>query len=224
MIFDPITNHITKTELVYKTLFDAIITGKLRPGTRLIVKDIVRELAVSDSPVREALKKLEATGLIIIKPYAGAEVVTPSAEWIEEVFVMRAALEGIASGTSVPHLSDADVQNIIDLNEKMQQYATNGQYPLYAQIDREFHRLIYMKTPYRGLIAHIEELWTKSEYGRAIFGLVPEWIIASCKEHDELVIAVKDRDAERIERIVRHQKLRVGKEISGLIRRNKNSI
>ncbi|MDR3588104.1 MAG: GntR family transcriptional regulator [Negativicutes bacterium] len=211
--------YSTKAELVYQALFDAIIANKLTPGTRLIVKDIAEQLSVSDIPVREALKMLEATGLIETKPHAGAVVATPSPEWIEEVFVMRAALESMAIRTAIPFMQDADIGAIVALEATMKKVAAQGDSVEYARLNRQFHQAIIGKSPYPNLLSMVDDLLVKSQYGRAIFGLKPAAVKTSDLEHDLLIEAIKTRDADRAEAITRDHRLRVGRELADAIRK-----
>jgi DNA-binding GntR family transcriptional regulator len=209
----------TKTELVYQSLFDAIIGNKLKPGTRLIVKEIAEQLSVSDIPVREALKMLEATGLIETKRHAGSVVATPSPEWIEEVFVMRAALESMAIRTAIPFMSEADLAEISALEVTMKKVAAQGDSVEYARLNRQFHQAIMGKCPYPNLLSMVGDLLVKSQYGRAIFGLKPAAVKTSDMEHDQLIAAIKNRDVDRAEAITRDHRLRVGRELADAIRK-----
>lgn len=206
----------TKAELVYQTLLEAIIGNKLVPGTRLIVKEIANQLSVSDIPVREALKMLEATGLIETKPYIGSVVTTPSPEWIEEVFVMRAALESMAIRTSIPFLKDSDIEKIIDIDNKMKE--CKGTPTEYARLNREFHEATMGQSPYPTLLKLIDDLLVKSQYGKAIFGLKPATVKISDLEHDQIIEAIQNRDISRAEEITRDHRLRVGSELADAIR------
>ncbi len=210
----------TKAELVYQSLVDAIVANRLTPGTRLIVKEIADQLSVSDIPVREALKMLEATGLIETKPYIGSVVATPSPEWIEEVFVMRAALESMATRMSIPFLSETEIQEIIKIDNRMKEQNNNS--VEYARLNREFHMAIMGKAPYPKLLSMIEELLVKSQYGRAIFGLKPGTVKTSDLEHDLLIEALQNRDVEKAEMITRDHRLRVGNELADAIRKTTN--
>jgi len=208
--------YSTKAELVYNAIFDAIIENKLTPGSRLIVKEIAEQLSVSDIPVREALKMLEATGLIVTKPYAGSVVATPSPEWIEEIFVMRAALESMATRTSIPFLKSTDIQEIIAIDNQMKEEKGN---PIeYARLNREFHKAVMVKSPYPQLLATINDLLVKSQYGQAIFGLKPTTVKTSDLEHDELIEAIQQGDINQAERLTRDHRLRVGHELADAIR------
>jgi DNA-binding GntR family transcriptional regulator len=214
----PLHEHTTKTELVYKSLVDAIVANELVPGTRLIIQDIARQLSVSDIPVREALRKLEATGLIEVRPHQGAIVTRPSPEWIEEIFVMRAALEGTAIRTSIPLLLRRDIEKIRKMNISMKASLRAGDYKEYSRLNREFHWAIIAKSPYPNLLNLIDELLMKSEFGRAIFGLKPTTMGISDAEHDRLVEAIQKKDIDRAEEINREHRSRVGKELAEIIR------
>ena len=210
--------HATKADLVYQSLVEAIITNKLPPGTRLIVKDIAEQLSVSDIPVREALRMMEVTGLIETTPYVGAVVATPSPEWIEEVFVMRAALEGMATRTAIPFLTKRNIETLASIDQEMQECADAGNYVDFARLNRLFHQKLIEKSPYPYLIKTIEDLLRKSQYGMAIFGLKPGAVKTSDAEHEEIIKAAKAGDAELAETIIRNQRLRVGKELADAIR------
>lgn len=215
-----IPEHLTKAERVYRFLEDEILNGDLRPGTRLTVKNICERLGVSDSPAREGLKLLEATGMIQIAPYIGAVVITPSADWVYDVFVMRAAMEGMAAYTSTPNIDAAHLAKIIAIAGQMQQYFADKNYAQYALLDRQMHMLIYEKTPHAILLQQIKDLWKKSEYGKAIFGMEPDTIVESVVEHDQIIAAIKVQDADTAQRIVQKQKLRVGRQLRAVILKN----
>ena len=212
-----LNTYSTKAEAVYKRLLNEIIENKLTPGTRLIVKELTNKFSVSDSPGLEALKMLEATGLIETKPYIGSVVTTPSPEWIEEVFVMRAALESMAIRTSVPFLKDDDIENIIDIDNRMKAQKNN---PVeYARLNREFHKMVMGKSPYPNLLNLIDDLLVKSQYGKAIFGMKPGTVTTSDREHDKLIEALKDHNADLAETITKNHRMRVGRELADTIRK-----
>jgi DNA-binding GntR family transcriptional regulator len=197
---------------------EAIVASKLTPGTRLIVREIADQLSVSDIPVREALKMLETTGLIQTQPYIGSVVTTPSAEWIEEVFVMRAALESMAIRTSLPFLEDTDIEEILAINAEMKHTAKSEDTAKYARLNREFHKVVMAKSPYPALLSMIDDLLVKSEYGKAIFNLKPTTVRISDSEHDRLLQAIRARNGAKAEAITRDHRLRVGRQLAQVIR------
>ena len=215
----PLQEHATKAELVYKYLVDAIVENELVPGTRLIIQDIARRLSVSEIPVREALSKLETTGLIEVRPHQGAIVTRPSPEWIEEIFVMRAGLEGTAIRTSIPLLLHRDIEKIRKTNLSMKACLKSGDYKDYSRLNREFHWAIIAKSPYPNLLNLLNDLLIKSQFGRAIFGLRPATMKISDAEHDRLIEAIRKGDVDRAEEINREHRSRVGKELAEIIRK-----
>jgi DNA-binding GntR family transcriptional regulator len=218
-LLKPLQEHSTKAELVYKYLVDAIVGNEIIPGTRLIIQDIARRLSVSEIPVREALKRLESTGLIEVRPHQGAIVTRPSPEWIEEIFAMRAGLEGTAMRTSIPLLLPRDVEKLRKMNISMKTCHKAGNYKEYSQLNREFHWAVIAKSPYPNLLNMIAELLVKSQFGRAIFGLKPTTMDISDAEHDGLIEAIRDGDVDKAEKINREHRFRTGKELAEIVRK-----
>ena len=208
----------TKAELVYQSLVDAIIGNILPPGTRLVVKEVAELLSVSDIPVREALKMLESTGLIETKSYIGSTIVTPSPEWLEEVFVMRSALEGAAVRSAVPYLSPSDILQISDLKDAMEKAFSDMNTTEYSALNRKFHHAIMSKSPYPNLLSMIDDIHIKSQYGRAIFRLKPDTLKTSNDEHSQLLQALRNQDVAMAEEITREHCLRVGSDLVNAIR------
>lgn len=205
--------HATKTDLVYSSLIDAIVKGELKPGSRLIVKEISKQLGVSDSPIREALRRLEAMGFVQIEPCIGAIVTKPSAKWIEEVFILRAALESMALRMSIPWLEESDIRELTKIYESMEKCCVEKKYNEFSLQDRKFHKSLYKKNPYESLNNMISELWMKSEFGRAVFHLVPSSMSISQLEHKKILDAIHHHNIEEAESIIKEQKNRVGKEL-----------
>jgi DNA-binding GntR family transcriptional regulator len=168
--------------------------------------------------VREALRKLEPTGLIEVRPHQGAIVTRPSPEWIEEIFVMRAGLEGTAIRTSIPLLLRRDIDKIKKMNVSMKACLKSGDYKDYSRLNREFHWAIIARSPYPNLLNLLNELLMKSQFGRAIFGLKPATMEISDAEHDRLIEAIRKGDVDRAEEINREHRSRVGKELAEIIR------
>jgi DNA-binding GntR family transcriptional regulator len=153
-----------------------------------------------------------------MKPYIGAIVARPSPEWLEEMFVIRAALEGMALRTSIPRLSQEDIDNIIEINEAMGECTKAGDSMEYSRLNRKFHRAIIGKCPYPNLLNLIDDFLMMSQFGRAIFGLNPKAMDVSDVEHEELIEAIQNRDADKGEMINRNHRLWVGQELARIIR------
>ena len=100
----PMIYHTVKSALV-ENIRDEIIRGHFEPGERLRLEEIAERYAVSTMPVREALRKLEAEGLVKIFPHRGATVCPLSAAELEDIYDTRATLEEVATCLAVPHLT-----------------------------------------------------------------------------------------------------------------------
>src|SRR5262249_37791413 len=133
-------------------LRDGIRTGSLRPGQRLRVADLTRELGMSPTPIREALRLLQADGLVDYRSHHGIVVAELSADATAEVYRLRAVLEPLAVELAVPRLSDADVDELERLHER---HATSPS----SERNRAWHWRIYEASGSNLLNDFIRRLW-----------------------------------------------------------------
>ncbi|WP_142850838.1 GntR family transcriptional regulator [Telmatospirillum sp. J64-1] len=138
MIFDQedratISGHLSRKDAVLRVLSRAICDGRMPAGMRLNQDEIASQLNVSRMPVREALKDLEAQGLVTFYPYRGVEVSHLSADDIEELFAMRASLERLSLQRAVPNLTERDFIEMRQVLEHMDELLQSGE-----QIDRQW--------------------------------------------------------------------------------------
>ncbi len=204
-----VSDHRTKADGVYESLRDAIISGELAPGSRVVIRDVAAQLGVSEIPVREALKRLESEGLIVSTPYIGALVSIPSLRELEEIMEIRGTLESLAAVSSVENITEEDLAELSSLLEQMEKCADEQRFWDYSKIDRQFHRALYGRCSNEKLMKMLEDLWRQSERARAIFNVMTVSTRASLGEHKEMLEAVRSKDYERLERVVREQKARV---------------
>src|SRR4051812_49207488 len=104
--------HLTKTELALKTLRAGIADGSLEPGRRLRVMDLTGQLGMSATPIREALRLLQADKIVEYRPHRGIVVSSMSSEKIVEVFELRMELEPLATRIAVPELEDRQIEEL----------------------------------------------------------------------------------------------------------------
>lgn len=215
---EQLTDHLTKSERVYAVLQEAILSGRIRPGTKLVIREVARELGVSESPVREAIKQLETKGLVEFRPYIGAVVTAPTPESVAEVFLLRSVLEPLAAETSLPFLGPDDVDDLRKILEEMRNCAGRAEAWNYSKADRRFHRVLYGRCPHRRLLSLVCDLQSESERARAIFHLSPASMPISLAEHEEMLRVVESMDAGKLSRLVKEQMLRVGREFVDALR------
>jgi DNA-binding GntR family transcriptional regulator len=121
-----VTRPVTSAERALATLRDLIMGGELAPGARLGEVEIADRLGVSRTPVREALSRLAAEGLVEIAPNRGARVVTWTVAELEGVFDLRAVLEPQLTAHAVPNAAPGDVDELDALARRMHEVGTPG--------------------------------------------------------------------------------------------------
>jgi len=146
----------SKTEYVLRRLREDIASGLVVPGTSLRQSEIAGRYGVSATPVREALRLLEAGGTISYAPHRGATVRELSQERVQDVYLLRAEIEGLATAIAVERMTDADMEHIEAVHEQLLS-TTDGED--LAVLNRRFHFTIYHAGS--DLIAsHASSLWT----------------------------------------------------------------
>src|SRR4051812_15661930 len=115
----PSASPPTKQERVYREIRERILTGAYGPGFRVVIDVLAEEFGVSALPVREAIRRLEAEGLVIYRPNAGAQVAPVDPGAYDEELSVLAVLEGYATALAAPELGAADIAQLTGLNERM---------------------------------------------------------------------------------------------------------
>jgi DNA-binding GntR family transcriptional regulator len=184
---------------VLHALREAIVTGQLRPGDRLVEADISQQMGVSRGTVREALRQLEQEGLAISYPYRATEVLGVSQEEIEEILVpIRLVLERFAFRRALPRLDDQDLHHLSRLVDAMRTAAQRGDPEGLAEADVHFHELVMTKSGQ----PHCEQIWrTIAPRVRAYFlrdapaHSSPDEVVEG---HEELLAAMKTHDVTQV--------------------------
>ena len=208
----------TKRELAYAALREAIQGSRLRPGTRLVISRLARELGLSEVPVREALFQLQAEGLVVSEPHVGATVAEIRAADVLDVYRLSAVAEGAAAGWAVPLLTQQDFQELERSLEAMDAAVVGGNLEAFSQHDGEFHRALYARCPSPRLLALIEDLWGTKERLRTAFPVRARGA-ESQREHRALMAAVRDGEAPTVERLVREHLTTAGRNRSAAVER-----
>lgn len=185
-------------------LLQDILSGRYPSHSRIVETRVARELGTSQAPVREALRGLEALGVVEILPFRGARVRRPSKGELLEAYAVRAALEALGARLGVPRMTDADLAEIEALHDAMQLAADEGDRHEVAVADAKFHaRLIRLAGN-----AALERVWRSLEpYSRTYITLIApgadtHWTAGL---HPSIVAALRTRDPEAVvAALVRH--------------------
>jgi len=127
---------------ITKEIEEAILSGRLKPRERLVETDLISQFGLSRTVIREALKRLEAKGLIRTTPYRGAAVADLTTEEIEEIYFIRAELEKIAARLVLKHITRKEIQNLKKVSKEAERHLREKTHQM-VEMDSEFHRMIF---------------------------------------------------------------------------------
>jgi DNA-binding GntR family transcriptional regulator len=190
----------TMQEIAYEAIRDGILVGRHGPGQRLIADELAKELGVSRMPVREALHRLEAAGLVTIAPHRGAMVSELSENECAEIYHIRAVLDGLATRLASPNLSQADHARLSRLLEEMDAAVTAQDLERVLRVNRAFHTLIWDAARAPRLRELLENLYDASQRFRNISVLIPGRLDQITHEHRLIAEALARGDAGAAER------------------------
>lgn len=182
-------------------LRDAILRGAYPPGTRLRQEELAGQYGASRVPVREALRILEAEGLVTTVANAGAWIARLSLAECVELYQVRERIEPLLLRYSLPALADAQIEQLAELAEMMRRTRDIEQF---LELDREFHLSSYTGAGTTFLGPTVERLWNTTQHYRRAFtrSLDDESNRIVHDEHHMLVAAIRDRDSEEAERVL----------------------
>ena len=184
----------------YRRLLDDIRDGLLLPGTRLRETDLADRLGISRTPVREAIRQLEADGLVVHLPRQGATIRSLDYAEVIELYEMRAVLEGTAARLAARVASDVELAELTSLNTAL---ATDPAGPDAQQINRQFHRTVLDAARNRFLVKSMNALRkTMMILGPTTLS-DPARAAAAVAEHAALLAALQARDATAAEAAMR---------------------
>jgi DNA-binding GntR family transcriptional regulator len=186
---------------ITKEIEEAILSGQLKPRERLVEMDLISQFDVSRTVIREALKRLEATGLIRTTPYRGAVVSDLTTEEIEEIYFIRAELEKIAARLVLKHITQKEVQNLKKVSKEVERHLREKSHQM-IEMDSEFHRMIFRGCRNNYLYDMIDYLRTKAHIVRFNAWSLPHRIEQSIVEHREMIKAIENRDLSQLEKLI----------------------
>ncbi len=183
-------------EVVCETLREAIISGVLRPGERLMEIQLAEELGVSRTPVREAIRKLELEGFVIMIPRRGTYVADLSIKDINEVFEVRSALDSLANGLAAERITEEELEQMERLLVQISACVDNGNMEKIVELDGQFHDILYRASRNDRLVGIINNLREQLTRFRTISMAYPGRLKKTIEEHTQLVEAIAARDVD----------------------------
>lgn len=191
------------SERIAAEIRNAILSGEMKPGTRIRQELLAAQSGASRIPVREALKQLENEGLIVMAPNRGAWIADVNSEESVEIYKIREAVEPLAIGESLLHLTDEDIETLDGIVRELEQVTTLEEY---IKLDRAFHLKTYAAARMPQLLAMIERFWNSTQHFRRQFvseAYGKDGFPFSDPQHVLIMDALRARDVEAAQAMVR---------------------
>ena len=138
--------YLPLRDVVFNTLRQAILRGELKPGERLMEIQLANKLGVSRTPIREAIRKLELEGLVLMIPRKGAEVAEITEKNMRDVLEVRKALEELAVQLACDKITKEEIEEMKKAAEDFKKILKSKDITEIAEADVRFHDIIYMAT------------------------------------------------------------------------------
>ena len=187
----------TKSDRVYEALREEIVAGRFEPGEKLIISSLAQQFGTSESPVREALKRLQEHRLIDMSPYTGYFVRQYSIKELEDLWMIRSALETLAIREIVERTDGKATPAVREAAECFERCVAENNLSEYRYCNKRFHMELYGMTLNFRLCELIDNIWEEAERSSIVFEIRKDRAANSVLEHRRLLEALADRDADR---------------------------
>jgi DNA-binding GntR family transcriptional regulator len=195
----------TRSATAYEALTTMIRTKQILPGDFLSENSVARDLAMSRTPVREAIRRLAQEGALVVLPNRGVVVAQLTVEDLEEIYEVREVLEGLASRNAAIRATPEIIGQLESLVERMRETIPPGDENTFSDLDMEFHATIAGASGN----SRLKNLLAGMRTANAVAHFRPDFrphnprTARSLEEHAELLAAIRDRDPETADRLAR---------------------
>ena len=208
-------SHLTIQQAVADAVRTRIISGKLPAGERIDQDALAAEFSVSRMPVREALRQLGAEGFVTIVPHRGAIVTALSPSEVEEIYEIRAALEGVAARHASRELSPSDLTALRAILAAMR---NEDDIDRWVALNADFHDTINQASERPRLLELIQRFREQSQPYIRLYVQRLHKSAQARKEHKAILDALATRDADAAEAAVRAHLISTGRAVAGFAR------
>jgi len=190
-------------ELVCENIRQAIIDGTFSPGERLMEIQLADEMGVSRTPVREAIRKLELEGFVVMIPRRGTYVADISIKDITEIYEIRISLDILATGLAAERITDEELEKLNSYLIEIGRYVPTMDMDKIVELDSAFHDVLYKASRNERLVNIIGNLREQLTGIRGRSMSYPGRMVETMDEHRALLEAIAARDVERAQRAAR---------------------
>ncbi len=200
-----INEYMPLREVVFVTLRRQILRGELKPGERLMEISLANRLGVSRTPIREAIRKLEHEGLVVMVPRRGAHVAEITRQELNDVLEVRQSLEVLAIGKACDRMQEADIRALKRAEAEFKDLVEREDVDLtiLGEADEHFHDMIYEGTKNRRLIQILNNLREQMYRFRVEYMKAKEVRQHLVAEHDAIVEALEAHNKEDAIRLIK---------------------
>lgn len=188
--------YLPLRDVVFKTLRQAILRGELKPGERLMEIKLANKLGVSRTPIREAIRKLELEGLVLMIPRRGAEVAEITEKSLNDVLEVRKALEELSVQLACERITPEQVEEMKMAAEDFRKVLKSGDVTKIAEADVKFHDIIFAATNNQRLITLLNNLREQMYRFRVEYLKQKECYPQLLEEHDKLIALISGGEVE----------------------------
>lgn len=195
----------SKSQRAYTAVKARIVDGVFPPGHRLVLAKIAGDLGVSVVPVREAIRRLEAEGLVTFQRNVGATVagIDPT----EYLYTMQtlSLVEGAATALSAPLVGAGDIARARAVNEEMRACLQQFDPIRFTRLNQDFHAILFERCPNPHILDLVHRGWNRlASLRSSTFRFVPDRARASVEEHEKLLALIESRaEPDAVERAAR---------------------
>ena len=186
--------YLPLRDVVFNTLRRAILRGELKPGERLMEIQLANKLGVSRTPIREAIRKLELEGLVLMVPRKGAEVAEITEKNLRDVLEVRCALEELAVQLACDRIDPERMQQLLDAAAHFRDILGTADITELGEADEAFHDVIFQATDNRRLIQLLNNLREQMYRYRIEYLKKKECYPQLLEEHAAIIQAIREHD------------------------------
>lgn len=185
---------------IYHRLKNAILNGVYKPGESLIEMKLAKELGVSRTPIREAIRQLELEGLVSSIPNKGVIVEGVSPQDVEDIYSIRKMIEGLAARWAAEKITDAQLKELKDILDLMEFYTEKGNVEKLSELDSRFHDIIFKASNSRPLESVLTNFHHFIQRARLVSVKASGRAVHSLNEHRDIYEALQVHDTDTAEK------------------------
>ncbi|RFC65978.1 GntR family transcriptional regulator [Fulvimarina endophytica] len=216
---DRVPKTARNSDSIASDLRARIIRGDLRPGQRLVERDLAEWYAISRTPVREAIHLLNIEGLVVLRPNRGAEVASMTAETARDLFAVIAELESLAAREFATRISSARLREIEARHTRMQGHFERRELEPYFAINTAIHEFIIEECGNPILVDMITSLMVRVRVGRHLALMDDGRWSEAMDEHEQMIVALRRHDPAAVAAVWRKHLLNSGRAFAEQIAR-----